>query len=202
MKKIVLATNNPNKVREISEIVKDLNFEVLTKSDVGLENIEVEETENTLEGNALLKAEAIKEKLSDEYIVIADDTGLFVEGLNGDPGVHTSRYGGVEHDDERNINKLLKNLNKLSIKDRTAKFVTVIAVVEDKKEPHFLKGTLQGRIATERRGTSGFGYDPVFIPDGSMKTFAEMDEKEKNKISHRRIAFDKLADYLRERNPA
>lgn len=202
MKKIVLATNNENKVREIKHIIEDIDLEILTKKEVGLKSVEVEETEDTLEGNSLIKANALKARLSDEYIVVADDTGLFVDALNGEPGVNTSRYGGEEHNDEKNNAKLLKNLEGLPMEKRSAKFRTVIAIVEDGKEPAFVEGECKGHIATEKRGDTGFGYDPVFIPENSEKTFSQMTETGKNKVSHRRRAIEELNKYLKENYPA
>lgn len=202
MKKIVLATNNENKVREIKHIIEDIDLEILTKKEVGLKSVEVEETEETLEGNSLIKANALKARLSEEYIVVADDTGLFVDVLDGAPGVNTSRYGGEEHNDEKNIAKLLKNLEGLPMEKRSARFKTVIAIVEDGKEPAFVEGICEGHIATEKRGDSGFGYDPVFIPENSDKTFSQMSETGKNKVSHRRRAIEELNKFLKENYPA
>lgn len=196
MKKIVLASNNKHKIEEIEEIIGDLNIEVLPKSEVGQEDFDVEETENTLEGNALLKAQDLKDLIGSEYIVIADDTGLFVDYLGGQPGVHTSRFAGKDHDDEANNALMLEKLEGVPFEERTCEFRTVIALVEDGKEPRFVTGILKGKIAEKLQGEEGFGYDPLFIPEGYDKTFAQLGTHEKNQISHRRRAFNELYKFL------
>lgn len=198
MKKIVLATNNSHKIDELSSMTEKLNIELLTKSEIGQKDFDVEETMDTLEGNALLKAKALKEIIGD-YIVISDDTGLFVDYLKGEPGVHSSRYAGEDNDDEKNKEKLLENLKGVSKEKRTANFKTVIAMVEDGKEDIIVEGIIRGSIAEEERGKEGFGYDPLFIPEGYDKTFSEMGIEEKNKISHRHLALYELVKKLRER---
>lgn len=198
MKKIVLATNNSHKIQELKNISKELNIEFLTKSEIGQGDFDVEETEETLEGNALLKAKGLK-KLIGDYIVISDDTGLFVDYLNGEPGVHSSRYSGEDHNDEKNKEKLLENLKDVSLENRNAHFKTVIAMVEDGKDDIIVEGVLKGKIAEEEKGTEGFGYDPLFIPEGYDKTFSQMGIDEKNKISHRYRALNALIEKLKER---
>lgn len=198
MKKIVLATNNSHKIQELKNISKELNIEFLTKSEIGQGDFDVEETEETLKGNALLKAKGLK-KLIGDYIVISDDTGLFVDYLNGEPGVHSSRYSGEDHNDEKNKEKLLENLKDVSLENRNAHFKTVIAMVEDGKDDIIVEGVLKGKIAEEERGTEGFGYDPLFIPEGYDKTFSQMGIDEKNKISHRYRALNALIEKLKER---
>lgn len=198
MKKIVLATNNSHKIQELKNISKELNIEFLTKSEIGQGDFDVEETEETLEGNALLKAKGLK-KLIGDYIVISDDTGLFVDYLNGEPGVNSSRYSGEDHNDEKNKEKLLENLKDVSLENRNAHFKTVIAMVEDGKDDIIVEGVLKGKIAEEERGTEGFGYDPLFIPEGYDKTFSQMGIDEKNKISHRYRALNALIEKLKER---
>ncbi|MFB0971758.1 MAG: RdgB/HAM1 family non-canonical purine NTP pyrophosphatase [Tissierellia bacterium] len=198
MKKIVLASNNKHKIEEIKEIIGDLHIEILPKSEVGQEHFDVEETENTLEGNALLKAQGLKDLIGSEYMVIADDTGLFVDYLNGEPGVHTSRFAGKDHDDAANNALMLEKLDGVPYEKRTCEFRTTVAIVEDGKEPEFVTGILKGHIAEELRGEEGFGYDPLFIPEEFDKTFAELGTHEKNQISHRRRAFEKFADYIRD----
>lgn len=196
MKKIVLASNNKNKIAEIKEIIGDLKIEILAKSEVGQKDFDVEETENTLEGNALLKAQGLKNLLGPGYMVIADDTGLFVDYLDGQPGVHTSRFAGKDHDDAANNALMLEKLEGLPMEERGCEFRTVIAIAEDGQEPRFVKGTLRGHLAEELRGTDGFGYDPLFMPEGSDKTFAEMGVHEKNQVSHRRRALEALKNEL------
>lgn len=198
MKKIVLATNNSHKIQELKNISKELNIEFLTKSEIGQGDFDVEETEETLEGNALLKAKGLK-KLIGDYIVISDDTGLFVDYLNGEPGVNSSRYSGEDHNDEKNKEKLLENLKDVSLENRNAHFKTVIAMVEDGKDDIIVEGVLKGKIAEEEKGTEGFGYDPLFIPEGYDKTFSQMGIDEKNKISHRYRALNALIEKLKER---
>jgi len=154
---------------------------------------DIPENEATLEGNALLKARFIHNATG--MNVFADDTGLETEALNGDPGVHSARFAGENKDSEANIDKLLALLEKKT--SRKARFRTVIALILDGKE-HLFEGIVEGEIITERRGKMGFGYDPVFLPEGRKLTFAEMDLDEKNKISHRARAFAGLKAFLSE----
>lgn len=198
MKKIVLATNNSHKVEEFKKITEGLNIEILTKKEIGLEDFDVEETEDNLEGNALLKARALKDLVGD-YMVISDDSGLFVDYLDGAPGVNSARYSGEDHNDEKNKDKLLKELEGTSYEERTCHFKTVIALVEDGKEELLVEGILNGYISFEKRGEQGFGYDALFIPEGFDKTFGELGLEEKNKISHRSRALRALSEKLKER---
>lgn len=186
---IIFATNNLNKIREISNILGN-SFKLLSLKDINLEE-EIPENEPTLEGNALQKARHIFRATGKN--VFADDTGLEVEALNGRPGVHSARFAGINKDSEANIDKLLLLLENMT--NRNARFRTVIALIYDKKE-YLFEGVVDGKIITERRGTEGFGYDPVFIPEGLTSTFAEMKLEEKNKISHRAIAIERLRDFL------
>lgn len=187
--KLVFATNNRHKLEEISAIIGN-KIEILSLRDIGCFD-DIPETADTFEGNALLKARFVKEKYG--YDCFADDTGLQVEALNGEPGVYSARYAGEPADSERNINKLLANLE--GIENRKASFVTCIALVKDNKEYVFY-GEIAGKIIEERRGTAGFGYDSVFVPEGYDETFAQMGENEKNKISHRAKAVKKLSDFF------
>lgn len=195
-KKIVISTNNKNKIREIKKILKDLNIEVLSKKDIGIENFEVLEDGNTLEENSIKKAKALKEKT--EYMVIADDSGLFVPILNGEPGVHSSRYAGKDGDDWANNKKLLQNLKEIDLEDRDAYFQAVIAIITEEDEIITVSGKCSGHIAFELQGDNGFGYDPLFIPTGYDKSFAQLDEEVKNKISHRAKALEKLKEKLKD----
>ena len=197
--KIVFATNNPNKLREIREILGP-NFEIVSLADIGC-HADIPETGDTLEENARQKAEYI---MTNYHInCFADDTGLEVEALGGAPGVHSARYAeGTDHDSEANMAKLLHELE--GKENRTARFRTVISLLEvkgespsDYQEIQF-EGEVRGRIDTGKHGTSGFGYDPIFIPEGYDKSFAELGEEVKNQISHRAKAVMKLADYLRQ----
>ena len=188
---IVFASNNLNKIREINNVLGN-SFKLLSLRDIGMEE-DIPENEATLEGNALLKARFIHNATG--MNVFADDTGLETEALNGDPGVHSARFAGENKDSEANIDKLLALLEKKT--SRKARFRTVIALILDGKE-HLFEGTVAGEIITERRGKMGFGYDPVFLPEGRKLTFAEMDLDEKNKISHRARAFAGLKAFLSE----
>jgi XTP/dITP diphosphohydrolase len=186
---LIFATSNQNKVLEIQKILpKKLNI----KSLKDLNYFEdVPENENTIEGNAIFKAKYIYEKFN--VNVFADDTGLEVEALNGEPGVHSARYAGTTKSSEKNIKKLLKNLK--NIKNRNARFKTVIALIIDNKL-HIFSGIVEGYILDSPKGNNGFGYDPIFCPNGFDKSFAELTLKEKNLISHRSLAMKKLIDFI------
>ena len=192
MTKIVFATNNSHKLAEIRAMLPQ-GIDVLSLADINC-HVDIPETADTLEGNALQKAQFIYENYG--YDCFADDTGLEVDALDGAPGVHTARYAGEQHDTEANTDKLLSELKEKN--SRRARFRTIIALIE-KGEFHLFEGVVDGEIATERRGTDGFGYDPVFIPEDTGKTFAELGVSVKNKISHRARAVCKLMNYLRER---
>ena len=207
--KIVFATNNLHKLQEVRQILGD-SFEVLSLKDIGCD-VDIPETGQTLEENALQKARYVY----DNYHIdcFADDTGLEVEALNGAPGVYSARYAAMEptgsdspksHDSEANMARLLR---ELSDKDnRKARFRTVIALIQKKdvcpcgctsiKQEHLFDGIVKGEITTERSGVEGFGYDPIFRPEGYDQTFAEMNAEQKNSISHRGRATAKLAEYL------
>lgn len=188
--KLVFATNNAHKLSEIRAMLGN-NIEILSLADIGCHD-DIPETADTLEGNALQKAHWVYDKYG--YDCFADDTGLEVAALNGGPGVHTARYAYSDrHDPEANTQKLLAELEKKS--DRSAQFRTVIALIEKGHEQLF-EGIVTGVIATEKRGTEGFGYDPVFSPEDTGQTFAELGTNVKNQISHRARAVKKLVDYL------
>ena len=187
--KLVFATNNQHKLDEVRKITAGY-AEIISLSDIDCHD-DIPETADTLEGNALLKARYIKEKFG--YDCFADDTGLEVEVLNNAPGVYSARYAGTEHDSEANMNKLLSEMNHKE--NRKARFRTVIALVLDGKEYTF-DGIVNGSITTEKRGDSGFGYDPIFMPDTYTQTFAEMGNDTKNQISHRAKAVMKLTSFL------
>ena len=186
---LIFATSNQNKVLEIQKILpKKLNI----KSLKDLNYFEdIPENETTIEGNAIFKAKYIYEKFN--INVFADDTGLEVEALNGEPGVHSARYAGTTRNSEKNIKKLLKNLK--NIKNRNARFKTVIALIIDNKL-HIFSGIVEGYILDSPKGNNGFGYDPVFCPNGFDKSFAELTLKEKNLISHSSLAMKKLIDFI------
>ena len=191
MRKIVFATNNPNKLREIREILGS-RFEVVSLSEIGCHD-DIPETGATLEANALQKAQYIHDHYGLDCF--ADDTGLEVDALGGAPGVHSARYAeGTDHDSEANMQRLLRELAGRD--DRQAHFRTVIALIMD-GQTHLFEGRVDGRIDTERHGQGGFGYDPLFIPDGYNDSFAVLGEETKNRISHRARAVQQLAAYLR-----
>lgn len=189
--KLVFATNNKHKLQEVRDIVGN-RVEVLSLSDIGCCD-DIPETADTLQGNALIKARHIYGKYGIDCF--ADDTGLEVEALGGAPGVYSARYAGEECDSEANMRKLLENLTGKS--NRNAQFRTVIALIIDGKEMLF-DGIVKGTIATEKKGDSGFGYDPIFIPEGHTESFAQMSGEMKNSMSHRFRATQQLGDYLKE----
>ena len=189
-KELVFATNNAHKLSEVSAILGD-KIKLLSLKDINC-NDDIPETADTLEGNALLKARYIYDKFGVDCF--ADDTGLEVEALNGAPGVYSARYaGGDGHDSEANMNKLLTNLQGES--NRKARFRTVVAMILDGKE-YLFEGIVNGTIIENKRGTTGFGYDPIFVPEEYTETFAELGEEVKNKISHRSRAVQKLCNFL------
>lgn len=189
-KKLVFATNNAHKLDEIRAILGD-KVEVLSLKDIHCE-ADIPETADTLEGNAALKAEYIHTHYGMDCF--ADDTGLEVEALGGAPGVYSARYAGGEgHDSEANMKKLLAELRGKT--NRRAQFRTAICLIEG-GETHLFEGIVKGEILLEKRGHSGFGYDPVFMPEGYTESFAEMGAEEKNKISHRARAVQHLCEYL------
>ena len=186
---LIFATSNQNKVLEIQKILPK-KFNIKSLKDLNYFE-DVPENENTIDGNAVFKAKYIYEKFN--INVFADDTGLEVEALNGEPGVHSARYAGTTRSSEKNIKKLLKNLK--NIKNRNARFKTVIALIIDNKL-HIFSGIVEGYILDSPKGNNGFGYDPIFCPNGFDKSFAELTLKEKNLISHRSLAMKKLIDFI------
>ena len=189
MKELVFVTNNRHKLKEISAIICN-RFRILSLADIGC-NEEIEESADTIAGNASLKSWYVYNKYGKDCF--ADDTGLEIDALGGRPGVKSARYAGEDCIAENNIRKVLKELDGVS--NRKARFRTVISLVIGGKEIQF-EGVVEGVILEEKRGKDGFGYDPVFLPDGYMQSFAEMEAEEKNRISHRGRATRKLIDYL------
>ncbi len=189
MKDLIFATANLNKIKEIRAIL-DGQFNILGLDSIGCTE-DIPETQPTIEGNALQKAQYVV----DHYGVdcFAEDTGLEIDALDGEPGVYSARYAGPERSSEANIRLALKKL--ADKENRGAQFKTVIALIQEGQTLTF-EGIVRGRIISEKRGTGGFGYDPVFVPDGYQQTFAEMDADTKNKISHRARAVAKLKEYL------
>ena len=186
---IIFASNNQHKVKEINSLLGN-SFTLLSLSDINI-NDDIPEDEPLLEGNALLKARYINKVTG--MNVFADDTGLEIDALHGLPGVHSARFAGESKDPDANIEKVLSMLG--NTENRKARFRTVIALIIDNEESLF-EGIVTGTIISKKRGTGGFGYDPVFVPDGKKQTFAEMDLDEKNSISHRARAFEKLRNFL------
>jgi XTP/dITP diphosphohydrolase len=188
-RKLVFATNNIHKLEEVREVAGD-NFDILSLKDIGCHE-DIEEPGETLQENALIKARYVKEKYG--YDCFGDDTGLEVEVLNGAPGVYSARYAGGGHDAKANTKKLLKELD--GITNRKAQFRTVIALILDGRE-YLFEGKIEGSIITEEKGYAGFGYDPVFRPDGYTETFAQLGMDIKNNISHRALATKALCEFL------
>ncbi len=187
--KLVFASNNKNKIKEIKNQLPD-TIEILSLEDIGC-MVDIPETADTIEGNALLKADYIKRHYG--YDCFADDSGLEVDALNGAPGVYSARYAGEKKNDDANIDKLLATLNKEE--NRKANFKTVITLHFQGETYHFT-GIVNGSILKDRQGNEGFGYDPIFIADGMDKSFAEIGINEKNAISHRGKAVKQLVDFL------
>ena len=192
MKELVFATNNEHKLRELREIAGE-KFRILSLKDINCFD-DIPETEPTIKGNALIKANYIKDNYG--YDCFADDTGLEVEALGGEPGVYSARYAGEDCDSEKNIDKILAKLKNES--NRKARFITYIALILE-GNTHIFEGEVQGEILTERHGEGGFGYDPVFKPVESENSFAEMLPEEKNAISHSGRAVQKLLKFLLEK---
>ena len=192
MKQVVIATKNKGKAQDFEALFGPLGYEVVTMFDVA-PAMEIEETGTTFEENAVLKAEALAKALG--TIVIADDSGLAVDALNGEPGVYSARYAG-DHDDEANMVKLLENLQGVADENRTARFCCSIAIAGPDFDTTTVFGTCEGAIAHEKRGTNGFGYDPVFFVPSLNRMMAELTAEEKGAISHRGNAIRKLQDTL------
>ncbi len=190
MKQIVFASNNPHKLRELRELA-GADMAILSLDDIGCHD-DIPETADTFEGNALLKARWVKERYG--YDCFADDSGLEVNALGGEPGVRSARYAGEGHDSAANNAKLLSRLSGKT--DRRARFRTAIALLAGNDEPRFFNGSVEGEILTEAHGEGGFGYDPLFRPLGWAKTFAEATPDEKNAVSHRGNAVRLLMDFL------
>ncbi|MDR1543270.1 MAG: non-canonical purine NTP diphosphatase [Prevotellaceae bacterium] len=190
MENLIFATHNAHKLQEVSAMLEN-QVNLLGLSELGFYE-EIPETADTLQENALQKAQFVKEKTG--CGCFADDTGLEVDALNGEPGVFSARYAGEPSDSEKNIDKLLKNLANKN--NRSAQFRTVIVLLQDSDIQYF-EGVIRGKIIKERYGNGGFGYDSVFVPDGYEKTFAELSPEEKNLISHRGQAVKKLVEFLK-----
>jgi len=196
--KLIFATNNEHKVDEIRSVIGNSSIEIVTLKEAGID-IDIPEPFNTLEENASNKSRTIYEMKRINPIItgcFSEDTGLEVEALNGEPGVRSARYAGEEKSFDKNIGKLLEKLEGTT--NRKARFRTVISLIIDTKENLF-EGICEGTIGYGKKGKGGFGYDPIFVPDGSIHTFAEMKIEEKNQFSHRKKATDKLITYLSDK---
>jgi XTP/dITP diphosphohydrolase len=186
---LIFATHNKNKVIEVKSLINQ-NINLLNLSDINFTD-DINETATTLEGNALLKAQTIFKKTN--LNCFADDSGLLVDALNGEPGVYSARYAGEKKNDKENIIKVLRNLH--GIENRKAQFKTVLALIINGNE-YLFEGIMLGKITHEKMGTNGFGYDPIFMPHGYSKTFAELTLEEKSKISHRALALNKMIKFI------
>lgn len=193
MEQLIFATHNENKVKEVAAVLKH-RYDLKSLSQIGFTQ-EIEEPFDTIRENAIEKAVVVKRITGMDCF--SEDTGLEVTALNGEPGVKSARYAGENRDFDANIDKLLSNLGQAT--DRTARFVTIVCLIRN-GERYIFEGECKGAIIAARKGTGGFGYDSIFVPDGDTRTFAEMNMEEKNKYSHRKKAIDKLAIFL-EKQP-
>jgi XTP/dITP diphosphohydrolase len=191
---IVAATHNKDKIREIRQILAGIDVEVLSLDDVGLEAVDVEEDGDTFEKNAVLKAEAISR--ASGMAALADDSGLCVDALWGEPGVYSARYAGPDADTQANNLKLLTQMRHVPEPLRTGRYVSAVALAYPDGETITVRGECPGRVLADQRGSGGFGYDTLFAPDGSDRTFAEMSAEEKNSISQRGKALALMREYL------
>lgn len=190
---LIIASQNQNKLVEFKKILGD-KINLFSLSDIGL-NQEIPENEKTIKKNAMFKAKFVNTQTGKN--VFADDTGLEIDSLNGEPGVYSARYSGVDRNSDKNIELVLRKLKNKA--NRNSRFKTIISLIIDGKSVNF-EGVVEGKITEEKRGSNGFGYDPIFQPNGYSSTFGEMSLKEKNKISHRSIAINKMVKYLKENN--
>lgn len=194
---MIAASSNAHKIKEIQSIMSKFGVKVVSRKEAGVPEFEIEEDGETFEENSLKKAEAIMKATG--KLTVADDSGLMVDYLGGAPGVYSARFAGEECDDAKNNEKLLKHLEGLPAEDRKAKFVSVITLMFPDGNTIVARGECPGRIIETPTGENGFGYDPIFVPDGLSKTFAQLSDKEKNSISHRARALEKLEEILTER---
>lgn len=194
MTRLIVASRNQKKIKEIEAIARDFGLEVISRDDAGLPPFEIEETGETFEENSLLKARTIMECSGSP--AVADDSGLEVDWLGGAPGVYSARFAGIEGDDAANNRKLLKLMDGVPEAQRTARFVSVITLVYPDGRVLVARGVTPGRLTDEARGEGGFGYDPLFIPEGMDRTYAELSPAEKNRISHRGKALAGLKELL------
>lgn len=197
MERIIAATRNLDKIEEIKKIMEGLGLQVITEEAAGIFPLDVEETGDTFEKNSFLKAEAVMK--SSGAVTIADDSGLEVDCLDGAPGVYSARFAGSNGDDCANNKKLIDLLRKVPKKERTGRFVSVITMMFPDGSRLVARGQVEGRLILEPRGENGFGYDPLFIPEGYRETFGQLPAELKNKISHRSKALEMLKELLDEK---
>ncbi|WP_226036499.1 XTP/dITP diphosphatase [Aquibacillus saliphilus] len=193
MEKLIIATKNKGKINDFNQLFKKFGIEVVSLLDLDYSN-DIEETGSTFEENAAIKAETIVKQFN--LPVLADDSGLEIDLLNGNPGVYSARYAGENKDDKANIHKVLDELKGQSFSNRTARFVCVLALAQPNKSTIFKRGTCEGIISESPQGENGFGYDPIFYPVGFSRTMAQMTHEQKNEISHRKNAMTKLENWL------
>lgn len=191
MKKLIVASNNEHKIREIKAILKKYDISVVTMKEVGID-VDIEENGSTFIENSYIKAKAIFDMLNGEFMVLADDSGLMVDYLNGQPGVYSARFAGEHGNNKKNNRKLLELLKGVPYEKRKGKFVSAIVLIVDENTVIKVQGEVKGYILEEERGSNGFGYDPLFFIPKYQKTFAQLSEEEKNSISHRGNALKKL----------
>lgn len=202
MNEVIIATKNRGKSREFEDMFRKRGYQVLTLLDYP-EIADIEETGNTFEENAIIKAEAVSKTLN--KLVISDDSGLIIDALEGRPGIFSARYAGEQKDDQANIDKVLEELSGIPFNKRTARFYCALAVAAPGQKTLTVSGTCEGKILEERRGTNGFGYDPIFFVDEKEQSMAELSSEEKNQISHRAGAIhklDQILDSFLESDPA
>lgn len=197
MKRAILASNNKHKLEEIHQILKDFQYELVSMNDAGLVDFEIIEDGDTFESNSYIKAKAVYDELGE--LSIADDSGLIVDYLNGEPGIYSARYAGEPSDDKKNNEKLLANLKDVPLNKRTARFVSVITMMFDNDNYITVRGEAEGHIDFEYKGENGFGYDPLFIDINTGKSFAELTSEQKNSMSHRAKALELLKIELRNK---
>ncbi|MFC4556604.1 XTP/dITP diphosphatase [Virgibacillus kekensis] len=198
MKDIIIATKNPGKAKEFREFFAKYNIKAVSLLDLQEEVEDIEETGSTFEENAALKAEGIATKFN--LPVLADDSGLMVDALDGRPGIFSARYAGESKDDQANLEKVLSELNDTPDNERTARFVCVLAIAIPGESTIYKKGYCEGKIAREPKGDHGFGYDPIFIPASFAQTMAELTPEKKNEISHRSNAIAQMENWIKEFN--
>lgn len=196
MNSVFIATRNPGKLKDFEKLFSPYGIEVKSLLDKEVDLPDIEETGQTFEENAALKAEGIAAYLN--IPVLADDSGLVVDALNGEPGIYSARYAGEEKNDLANTKKLLRELEGVPVPERTARFVCVVALARPGEKTVLKRGICEGRIAEEPKGSNGFGYDPVFCPAGREQTMGQLSSLEKNKISHRHHALVQLDSWLKQ----